>query len=284
MVDEDKMGEKIGFERNLEFDEIDGQLSIRNEGRVNRQLATHDKLGRTSYSAYVRHIQYGTYGKKPACLLAIDFSFRFPTRSNSRFSSAYIEVTFEKALDISKPRLRSTDASLDPIVANFAPKQLSDEPKVREVSRMFEVEIPFKIEAPFVSAGFSLKRSSEIVQTEEGRGQIHGTLFQDDEHDDGPNGVAWDLEENHVSKEGIVRSLRALVVLHCRPREAFWMHVEVKPVVNFTLDPRRLVRRLVGDRDEPIALDGRTEFGKPECFVQSDFDYEDFPWQILLAS
>ncbi|ETS85178.1 hypothetical protein PFICI_03203 [Pestalotiopsis fici W106-1] len=277
----------LGFEDSFKFDKPDTQLAIRNQGRVNRQLATHETLGRTGYSAYVRHVQYGSYQEKPACLVVVDFSFRFPTRSNNRFTSAYIEVRFEKAPQgASEPHGsedRASSSPDDPEVVNFAPKQLSDNaPTERKVNRLFELEVPFKVEVPYVSMGFSFKRSAGWARTEEGRGRVHGGFYQDDDHDDGANGVTWDVEENHVSKEGIVRDLRTLVMLRWRPEAPFLMHVRVKPVVSFALDARRLVRRLVGERDEPVALDGCSQMGNPECLANSNFDSEDFPWHALL--
>jgi len=60
--------------------------------------------------------------------------------------------------------------------------------------------------------------------------KVHGNLAQDDYHDDGANSVTWDLIENQISKEGILRSFRAVVGLFHRPNEPFWMDVSVKPV------------------------------------------------------
>ncbi|KAI3320727.1 hypothetical protein HD806DRAFT_505978 [Xylariaceae sp. AK1471] len=273
-------------EANFEFSdeiEIDTLLGIRNESRVNRPLATQEHIGKTSYSAYVNHIQYGTFSGRPACLLGLDFSFRFPSLSAGRFSSAEIEVTFEKALNTSKPSLRSTDASLDPIVANFAPKHMIGQVKERESSRALELEIPVTFGVPFGSVGLTASWSKTTSFTEEGRLEILGNLAQDDEHDEGANSVQWDLNENKVSKEGIIRSFRGVVLLYHQPQEAFWMRVSVKPVVKFSLDPRRLLtKRLVGDKDDPVLLDGYTERGEARCLANRSFDSADFPWHIIL--
>jgi hypothetical protein len=285
MASKDDKETSIGYEADLVFSS-DGekQLGIHNDERVNRSLATHEHIGKTSYSAYVRHVQYGTYQNKPACLVAIDFSFRFPNKGGSRFSSAEVEVTYERALDAEKPSLRSTDASLDPIVANFAPKQMFGQVKERENKKTFEIEVPLVFETPFgLSAEITGRWARETSMTEEGRTELYGNLAQDDEHDDGANSVAWDLSENPISKDGILRSFRGVVLLFCRPREAFWMHVSVKPVVKFSLDPRRLfTKRLVGDRDEPILLDGVTTLGNASCFGHDRFDTDEFPWQAVL--
>lgn len=276
--------EPLGIEIDLIFsDDSDTQLGIKNDERVNRALATQEHIGRTSYSAYIQHVQYGTYHGKSACLLGIDFSFRFPPKAGSRFTYAEVEVTFEKALDIKDPLLRSTDASLDPIVVNFAPKEIFGVVKDRENKKSFEIEVPIVFQVPFGSVEPSAKWSRETTLIEEGRFELHGDLAQDDEHDDGANSVTWDLTENKVSKDGILRSFRGVVLLFHRPREAFWMHVSVKPVVSYSLDPRRLfTKKLVREKDEPVLLDGQTTLGHSPCFGHDSFDADDFPWQAVL--
>lgn len=282
-TEEDAQSFSRGYDADLVFSPDDETLGIQNHERVNRSLATHEHIGRTGYSAYLRHVQYGTYQSRPACLVAVEFSFRFPPKANSRFSSAEVEVTFEKALDRNKPARRCTDASLDPIVANFAPKQLFGQVRERENSNAFEVEVPVTFELPFGSTGLSARWKRETTATEKGRTELYGNLAQDDEHDDGANSVAWDLVENSVSKEGILRSFRGVMLLWHRVGEAFWMRVDVKPVVKFSLDPRRLfTKRLVSDRDEPILLDGETTIMDPMYHSHDTFDAEDFPWDGVL--
>lgn len=268
-------------------DEPDSSLlGIDNDGRVNRSLATQEQLGgRSGYSAYVRHVQYGTYdgARRPACLIVLDLAFRFPPRAGARFSSAEVEATFERALDQSRPSVRSTDPSLDPVVANFAPKRVLGEVREQESTRSFGIEIPALFEVPFGSAGVTASWSVETAGAEEGRAELYGNLAQDDDHDDGANSVTWDLTENPVSKEGIMRSFRAAVILSCRPQEAFWMRVSVKPVVKFSLDPRRLfTKRLLQSRDDPVFLDGITTLGSPAILQYTEFTDPEFPWKSLL--
>jgi hypothetical protein len=273
----------LGFETDFIFKDSDALLSIKNNERVNRALATQDHIGKTGYSAYARHVQYGTYQDKPACLLGVDFAFRFPSKANSRFTSAEIEVTFEKALNSKNPSLRSTDASLDPIVANFAPKEILGSVVQRENKKSFEIEVPIVFDVPFGSAGITTKWTRKTTFTEEGRSEVHGNLAQDDEHADGANSVTWDLTENPVSKDGILRSFRGVFLLFCVPGEALWMHVSVKPVVSFSLDPRRLYsKKLIRERDDPVLLDGTTTLGNSSCFEYEKFDADDFPWDPVL--
>jgi hypothetical protein len=268
----------------LKFADDDKLLGIRNQERVNRCLATQETIGKTSYSVYLKHVQYGSWKERQACLVAFDISFRFPPKGGSRFTSAEVEVTFEKALNPANPSVRSTDASLDPVVANFAPKQMFGLTKQRENKKTLEIEVPLVFQLPVgLSTGLTGRWGTETAMTEDGRMELHGNLAQDDEHDDGANSVAWDLTENPISKDGILRAFRGVVLLFCRPGEAFWVHVVAKPVVKFSLDPRRLfTKRLVGDKDEPILCDGFTRLGDASCFTQDRFDADDFPWHIIL--
>lgn len=273
----------LGYDTDFVLAPDEETLGIHNDSRINRSLAANEHIGPTGYSAYLCHVQYGLYQSRPACLVAVDFSFRFPTKSNSRFSSAEVEITFEKALDPSKPSLRCPDASLDPVVANFAPKRLLGRVRERESYKAFEITTPLTFEVPFGSAEFAARWARGTAMTEEGQAELHGNLAQDDEHDDGANSVAWDLTENPISKEGILRTFRGAVVLFCRRREAFWMRVDVKPVVKFSLDPRRLfTKRLIGQRDEPILLDGETQLGNSICHGYGEFDADNFPWGVVL--
>lgn len=273
----------LGLETDLVFaEDSDPVLGIKNNERINRALATQEHIGRTSYSAYLRHVQYGTYQGKPACLLGVDFSFRFPTKAHSRFTSAEIEVTFEKAVDIKDPSIRSNDPTLDPIVANFAPKEILGLVKERDNKKSFEIEVPVVFQVPFGSTGLSAKWSHETAVTEEGRSEVHGDFAQDDDHADGANSVTWDLTENPIKEDGILRSFRGVVLLLCNPGEAFWMDVSVKPVVKFSLDPRRLfTKRLIREKDQPILLDRKTTLGNSPCFKHDAFD-DNFPWQEVL--
>ncbi|KAK4196599.1 hypothetical protein QBC40DRAFT_287082 [Triangularia verruculosa] len=261
-------------------------LAIKNNSRVNRPLATHSNLSPSSYSAYLRHVQYGLYHSKPSCLLAIDFSFRFPANSSSRFSSAEIMLTFTHARAHSKPSLPSKPAS-DPIVANFAPVVLLGRPHSRTESNTFEIAAPLTLfNTTFgPAAGVTPRWAVERIEIKEGQAEVHGCMAQDDEHVDGANSVAWDMTESPVKKEGIFRSFRGVVMLHLRNGEGFWMRVDVKPVVKFSLNPKKMVfaQRLIGKRDEPVLLDGETELIRdPVCAGHHVFDADDFPWDAVL--
>lgn len=64
---------------------------------------------------------------------------------------------------------------------------------------------------------------------------------------------------------------------------AFRFAHRAKPVVKFSLDPKRLfTKRMVGRGDEPILLDGETTLGDPKCHSCDVFDADDFPWDVIL--
>src|SRR5256885_6294528 len=107
------------FTTNFDLDESEiPQLGIHNNGRVNRTLITRDAVRDTSFSAVLNRVHYGRYKDEPACLVSIDFSFRFRPRVPSRYSHALIKVTFKRALDINNHRIGSDDPSDDPGVVN----------------------------------------------------------------------------------------------------------------------------------------------------------------------
>jgi hypothetical protein len=265
------------FETDLDINkEILPLLKIHNNGRVNRPLATQDHIGHTAFGAILKRVQYGTYEGDPACLISLEFSFRFKSKSHSRYCYAEIGVEFEKATDVQKPRVRSMDPALDPRVINLAPKEVYGIVKTVDEKKYWDVSIPLKFESPVgVSAGITGTLGAERNMTEENRMEIHGNLAQDDDHDEGANAVTWDLTENSSNKDGIFRSFRAAIVVQCRFKEAFWMRVSVKPSVKFSLDPRRLstkedgLYRLLQRNDDPILLDGETPLkGQPDLLEE----------------
>jgi hypothetical protein len=93
----------------------------------------------------------------------------------------------------------------------------------------------------------------------------------------------WDLTENPISKDGILRAFRGAVLIFCRLEDPFSLHGTAKPVVSFSLDPRRLVtKKLVREKDEPIYLDRKRTLGESVCFQHMEFDAVEFPWDEAL--
>lgn len=189
-------------------------------------------------------------------------------------------------MDPATPSVRCEDASLDPIVANFAPKTLLGQIRTREHTKTQETEVPVVFGMPFfdgAKVGLTNRFSNSTTTTEEGCSEIHGNLAQDDEHDEGANSVTWDMTENPIRKDGILRSFRGVVVLKVRKGEAFWLRVGVKPVVKFSIDPKTwFMRRMRQDRDEPVLLDGKTGFGDEGGLGGNEFDGKNFPWEDVL--
>src|ERR1700744_2799797 len=109
------------FDTEFEFDDaaIAPQLGIEAKGKINRHLITQEKIGSTSFSATTQRVQYGTFIGKPACLVLIDFTFRFKPKAAARYSYASITVRFRRATDVQNHRAPGAPPEDDPQVANL---------------------------------------------------------------------------------------------------------------------------------------------------------------------
>ena len=117
--------------------------------------------------------------------------------------------------------------------------------------------------------------------------EVHGTFDFDDDHDDAANAVSWELTENTAQKNGIFRQFRAAIVFLSPPGQLVWMKVVVDPRVNFSVDPRHLLKkeslllRLLQRNDHPILLDGKTSLS-PSDLGCNGFSVAEFPWEKVL--
>lgn len=280
---------KTEFVTEFDIDDKKSLLKIENKGRANRSLITQEQIGDTSFSAVLHRVYYGSYHGESACLISVDFSFRFRSKTASRYQYAAIGLEFEKAMDTNDHKVRCKNPLLDPKVANFAPKQVYGMVSTIDQKKHWEVSIPVMFESPIgLSAGVTGTAGNKTISHEDNRMELHGNLYQDDDHDEGANGVTWDLQENKVQGDGIFRNFcGAIVVLH-EPDQPFWMRVSVKPAVRFSLDPRRLITkedhlaRLLQRNDHPVLLDGATQLKRQPDLTCDDFSSEEFPWHSIL--
>ena len=277
------------FSTDFDVDKDKTLLSIKNKGRVNRALVTQEQINNTSFSATLHRVQYGKYQGETACLISLDCSFRFKSKSLSRYEYAEVQVEFETAVDTSKPRLRSSEPLADPRVVNYAPKEVYGIVTTVDQRKHWKIEIPLMFHSPIgLKAGLTGSGGSDWSTHEDNRIEIHGNFYQDDEHDEGANGVTWDLQENKTQHYGIFRSFRSVIMVKHQAARPFWMRVSVKPAVRFSLDLRRLVTknsvllRLLQRNDDPVLLDCKTPLkGQPD-FGCDDFSSDDFPWARIL--
>jgi|TARA_R110002003_G_scaffold9_14_gene486 hypothetical protein len=279
------------FETEFVFDDAAAipQLGIEAKGKINRHLITQDKIGSTSFSATTQRIQYGTYHGKHACLIVIDFTFRFKPKVAARYSYASITVMFRRATDSSNHRAPKAPPESDPHVVNMAPKSMYGVVTSVEDKTVHDVTVPVMFENPFgLKAGVELHTSMERLEHSEHRMEIHGQRYEDDDHVDAPNGVSWDLFENPIHQNGILRNFRAAVVVLNPPGKPMWMEVVVKPSVKFSVDPRRLLRKndafakLLQLNDQPVPLDGKTPKDDQAELGCDDFTSSKFPWPMIL--
>ncbi|KAH7085256.1 hypothetical protein BKA63DRAFT_559898 [Paraphoma chrysanthemicola] len=279
------------FETEFDFDDAAAipQLGIEAKGKINRYLITQDGVGSNSFSATTQRVQYGTYHGKHACLVVIDFNFRFKPKVAARYSYASITVLFRRATDLSNHRAPNAPPESDPHVANMAPKSMYGVVTTVKDKTVLDVTVPVMFENPLgLKAGVVLHSGIERNENSEHRMEIHGQRYEDDDHVDAPNGVSWDLFENRIHRNGIMRNFRAAVVVLNPPGEPMWMEVVVKPSVKFSVDPRRLLMKndafakLLQLNDQPVPLDGKTPKADQADLGCDDFTSSEFPWAKVL--
>jgi hypothetical protein len=67
--------------------------------------------------------------------------------------------------------------------------------------------------------------SMETTEHQDNWMEIHGQLYEDDDHVDEANAVSWDLFENPVQRDGIFRNFRGAIVVLYPPGRPMWMEV-----------------------------------------------------------
>ena len=264
-------------------------LGIKASETINRSLITQDRVGSTSFSAVLNRVQYGSYHGEPTCLIVVDFTFRFIPKVPSRYSYAYIQTCFRRAVDAQNHKIHPKDPSDDPRVINFAPKAVYGVIKTIENRRIKDVTVPVTFETPLgLSTGAKVDAGMKHTEHEDNRMEIHGQLYQDDDHIDGAHGVSWDLTENEAQADGILRNFRVAILIQNPPDKPMWMDIVVKPAVKFSADPRRLIAkntefaRLLQMNDVPVLLDGKTARNGEPMIQCDDFTSPDFPWSEVL--
>lgn len=269
----------------LEDENADTLLSIKNKERVNRLSATHDKVGRTWFAATLCLVHYAKYKGKSACIVGINFSFGFPRKSLGRFVYSELNVIFSQALDKKDPGVLATDPDKDPGVVDLAPVTLWGEAKTIDQKTKWSVDVPVKWKDG-AEAGIDTKAAIEKSLSREHRMNIEGSEMFDDDHVTHANSVQWTMEENEVQKDGILKRFRGFIVvlLPEGAKTAMWVKVKVQPAVKFSVDPRRLYRKLIQKNDDPIYLDGKTPYcDLPDIEIGDNLGDPKSPWKELIV-
>jgi hypothetical protein len=279
------------FETEFDFDDAAAipQLGIKAKGKTNRHLITQERIGSTSFSATTQRVQYGTYYDKQACLIVIDFTFSFKPKVPARYSYASITITFRRATDLGNHRAPKAPPEDDPHVANIAPKSVYGVITCVEDKEVQDVMVLKVFEKPLeLNTGEESHAGMERMRHAEHRMEIHGQPVEDDNHVNAPNGGSWDLFEDPVAKDGILRNFSAVVVVLNPLEKPMWMEVLVKPSVRFSVDPRRLFEKndafakLLQLNDQPVPLDGKTPKEGQADLGCNDFTSPQFPWSRIL--
>jgi hypothetical protein len=282
---------RVNANFNTEFNldpNLDPLLGIHNQGLVNRGLAARDEIGKTSFSAVVNRVQYGTYRGDPACLVAINFKFHFKSKAACRYSYAEVRVTFTTAVDTQNHKAKTASFLDDPRVKNMAPMKVYGDVKTVGHEEFYERRVPDIFESQIgTSNSFGGTAGRDMLESYENLTSVNGRLYFDDYPGDA-NAVAWDLDENPARRDGIFPELNTAIIILNPANRPMWMKIVVKPSVRFFLDPRYLLKKngalapLLQRNDEPVLLDGKTPKPEQPNFICSDFSSPMFPWNEVL--
>ncbi|KAL9065337.1 MAG: hypothetical protein Q9157_007503 [Trypethelium eluteriae] len=253
-------------------------LRIQHDGAANRAKITAQEISRTSFTARLTHVQYGTYNGDDAVLLRFNFEFRFENESIKRLKSASIRLTLEETRDSTLVDPSPRNPKNDPKIVVIAPVQVCGEVKEEVKSKYWLLRIPVQYSNFGLKAGPEGEFGVESEVNIDHRMWINGYTTSDDYHHE-DNIVIWDIKENEAQESGILHRFPTMLVavLPKEPKLPVKLTGLVQPSIAFSLNPLRLRSK----RDDPIYLDTNTPKGEP--FAPTlDFNSPDFPWQDVV--
>ncbi|KAJ6084419.1 hypothetical protein N7486_011219 [Penicillium sp. IBT 16267x] len=258
-------------------------------GEVNREKITADRIRNTSFCAKLTTVQYGTYHgpqadgtyrADPAALLIFKFCFDFRSEKRDRFTSVKIVVEFEETLNKDLETPTDRNPRNDPQVKSLAPHRVYGVPTAVGMNRSWSFQGSMGYQVP---AGPQLNAST-TNQTQESfqrhrRMRIEGDPSSDNEHIQ-DNKVVWKMQENKMEGSGVLSILPAavVVVLPKNPEYLVKATVTVTPHLAFSINPLRLRQK----HDDPFLLDRKTSWG-PQYEPGRDFSDPDYPWSSIIT-
>lgn len=237
----------------LELDPHAGDLAHAGGSDVNRKNVLHKILNERTYiTADLERVIYGSFDRKPACLIVFNFKFRFEADSHLRFKRAEIAVSFKATPDGSH-KCRPKD---DPVIYNFALKKMYGNLTMENNSWTYGIELPCMVTLgpaqfgaqPYVEKSSSFKKGHRM--------EIVGREFKDAEHDQ-ENEVIWSIKENGKQKNGIPEELKFAVIVGYTGR--FQADIKVTAETDFRL-------KLFGwpwSKDDPVLFRPTEGSGMP---------------------
>lgn len=239
----------------LELDPHSGELdgSSSKYRNLSRKPAIHKALNERTYiTADLERVIYGSFNRKPACLIVFDFKFRFEADSHLRFRRAEIAVSFKATPD----GFRKPVSEDDPVIYNFAPKRVYGNLTMENRSWTYGIEFPCMVSFGPVELGVQpfLEKSSSFEKGH--RMEIVGREFKDAYHSE-ENEVIWVIKENGKQKDGIPDQLKFAIILG--HTEGFQAEIKVSAETGSRL-------KLFGwpwSKDDPVLFQPAQGFGMP---------------------
>ncbi|KAL0631529.1 hypothetical protein Q9L58_009614 [Maublancomyces gigas] len=220
---------------------------------VNRKKALNKVLNERTYiTADLERVIYGSFDRKPACLILFNFKFRFEADSHLRFKRAEIAVSFKATPDsLNKPAPGD-----DPVIYNFAPKKMYGNLTVENLSWTYGIELPCMVSIGPAEVGVQpyMEKTSSFQKGY--RMEIFGREFKDARHNE-ENEVIWTVKENSQHKNGIPDQLKFAIILGHKGR--FQADIKVSAETGSRL-------KLFGwpwSKDDPVLFQPPEGFGMP---------------------
>ena len=174
---------------------------------ANRTTITEETHLYTTLQTTLVQVQYGLYNDQPACLLIVDFRFKFrPGVHRVKSVKIHIELSFPPtaAGGINNETQNSPPY---PMVVKIAPRILHGTPVFESVGRTDTASG----DAGYDTLGlhFSLQRESRYDRKL--KSKIEGVIIGTAEHPESQ--IEWDVTEANKVKSGVVPFFRAAVII-----------------------------------------------------------------------
>ena len=223
-------------------------------------------LNRRAVGKFLR-VQYGYYKSRPACLLVLNFTFRY-SQDLLRFKEAKIVLSFDRMYREGK----TTEQEKVPIVRNYSPKTVFGFITTESIDLTYSGKVQCSVPAGPVTISPELQTTKGSSFTKDHRLQIIG---QDFPAKDGAESseVEWTVSERGKVKYGIPNDLNVGVVVEYEGDFLANIAVEVS-----TPSTPKLFGSLWG-KDDPVYFFPPLSLGEPlrtknfDQLTDSDWEY-----------
>ena len=171
-----------------------------------QKVLDKDFLNRRAVGKVLR-VQYGYYKTQPACLLVLNFTFRY-SRDLLRFKEAKIVISFERMSRGGKV----TGQEKDPIVRNYSPKTIFGFVTTESIDLTYSGKIQCTVPLGPVTLSPELQTTKGSSFTKDHRLQIIGQDFPTKDGAESSE-VEWTVSERGKVDYGIPNELNVGVII-----------------------------------------------------------------------